>query len=252
MKYSTKSEFRLSDSGAYSAANRQGVLNEICSHMITKNYSTPQLILKNILDQLFNSECLYNDRKIIPPLELDIFYPKYNIAFEYNGNRWHINNKNDILKNKLCKNKNIYLITLKENNRKFKEDIMRQLCDNVKIINKITGLNISENDINEINISNYSNNVLDEKFIKEVISKYSKLKDFMRCEGVIYRKLVRLKKLDLLSVLERDRKKYNEKVLIEEVNKYKNLLDFIKNSKRFYTYIHKHNLRHLLVGLKKR
>lgn len=73
-------------------------------------------------------------RKIIRPYELDFFFPKYNIAIEYNGDYWHMNpkyyTKNDIQKvtertaeqvwikdaqkQKLCQDKNILLFTVWE------------------------------------------------------------------------------------------------------------------------------------------
>lgn len=54
-------------------------------------------------------------------LELDIYIPSLNLAFEYNGDYWHskeFNNgesiKRDKLKKKLCEDKNITLISVKE------------------------------------------------------------------------------------------------------------------------------------------
>lgn len=59
-----------------------------------------------------------NDRKTIfnektnRYLELDIFFPDINKAIEYNGSYWHKNNKNDILKQILCKKYKIQLMTI--------------------------------------------------------------------------------------------------------------------------------------------
>jgi len=60
-----------------------------------------------------NYEIITNTRSIITPYELDIFIPSLNIAIEYNGEYWHKNTqKRDNLKNKLCNNQKILLITV--------------------------------------------------------------------------------------------------------------------------------------------
>jgi len=50
------------------------------------------------------------------PFELDIFMPDLNKAIEYNGEYWHKEKKgkinNDVLKQQLCKEKGIYLLTI--------------------------------------------------------------------------------------------------------------------------------------------
>jgi hypothetical protein len=51
-------------------------------------------------------------------LELDIYLPDIKVAFEYNGTYWHSKEKTKItdrIKNKICKEKNIKLITILEN-----------------------------------------------------------------------------------------------------------------------------------------
>lgn len=57
-----------------------------------------------------------NIRTIIPPYELDIYLPEYNLAIEYNGEYWHKNSQAlDNLKKRLCKDLNIKLLTVWEN-----------------------------------------------------------------------------------------------------------------------------------------
>ena len=63
-KYKSRSEFQKKDSAAYSAAKRLGILDRICSHMINKSFSIPQLILKDIISEIFKTELNYNDRKV--------------------------------------------------------------------------------------------------------------------------------------------------------------------------------------------
>lgn len=71
---------------------------------------------------LFNLDIINNSKKIIPPLELDIFIPKLKKAIEYDGERWHnsqyaVENgvpERDTLKNKLCIDNDIKLLRVRE------------------------------------------------------------------------------------------------------------------------------------------
>lgn len=62
---------------------------------------------------------IHNDRSIIPPFELDMYLPEYDLAIEYNGLYWHseLNGKDSnyhVHKNKLCNEQGIALITIFE------------------------------------------------------------------------------------------------------------------------------------------
>ena len=75
-----------------------------------------------------------NDREVIKPLELDIYLPDFNIAFECNGVYWHqedIKGK-DYHQNKtdLCKNKGIQLIHIWEDWWYNKQDIVKSIINN--------------------------------------------------------------------------------------------------------------------------
>ena len=72
------------------------------------------------LQEFFKNETLEtSNRDIIKPLELDLYLPKYNLAIEFNGNYWH-SEKYDkdrnyhLNKTNLCKDKNIQLIHIFE------------------------------------------------------------------------------------------------------------------------------------------
>ena len=82
-----------------------------------------------------NISFVYSTRKIIKPYELDFYFPDYNMAIEFNGDYWHMNPEfykattvqritkktakeiwdHDLTKKNLCEDKNIYLITIWEN-----------------------------------------------------------------------------------------------------------------------------------------
>lgn len=144
-KYENKTEFYNEDSSAYSSANKMGVMEDITKHMVKVSFSVPQITLRQITEDLFGTKCKYNNRQTIKPYELDLYFPQFKLAFEYDGKGWHQNDTVD--KNKLCNEKNISLFTFKERSRKYLEDIKQHLVENLVEINKITKLNISEEDI---------------------------------------------------------------------------------------------------------
>jgi hypothetical protein len=255
-QYKTRGEFQKHDLSAYSSARSKGIINNVCSHMIKQNYSTPQLLLYEILKLLFvNEEILYNTRKIIKPYELDIYIPKYKLAFEYNGKGWHENNKNDIIKNNICRDNNIQLITIIENNRDYVTDIKNQLLNNLDIINNICCLNINENDILNIDEHELHNNIkyeiLDINDIENVIKKYTKYHDFVINEPKIYQLLIKNKLLKYIKHLEKNTTEWTMDNIKLEISKHENLSDFISNSKGCYLFVKRHKLEHLLYSLKR-
>lgn len=253
LKYKSRAEFQLKDSSCYKFARENEILEEVCSHMITISYSIPQLILKDILENILKEKCSYNDRRTIKPYELDIFFKKYKLAFEYNGKGWHINNERDQKKINICNEKNIKIIYIIENNRKYEEDIKNQLIDKLFEINKITNLNINISDIQNYTIGDIFKNLYDENEIIKITNKYDNLKDFRKQERKLYEKLIKLK----IS------KKYTSHMyksgisptiddLKKEIKKYEFLLDFIKEKNSLYQYIKRHKLSYLLDGLKRK
>ena len=75
--------------------------------------SFPEQVLYFYAKQVFpdaengNMEALGNK-------ELDIFIPSLNVALEYDGERWHKDLKKDLTKNRLCREKGIKLIRVRE------------------------------------------------------------------------------------------------------------------------------------------
>lgn len=84
----------------------------------------------NFISSLTDKEIVRNTRDVIPPLELDIYIPTMNLAFEFNGDYWHSENFGrskfyHIEKTKQCEKKGIRLIHVWEhewlkNNEKIK------------------------------------------------------------------------------------------------------------------------------------
>ena len=244
--YKTRGQFQLFDPSAYTTARKTIHMNNICSHMI-KSTSIPQLIMTFIVKEIFKCEINVNDRTKIKPYELDIYIKNYNIAFEYDGKLWHKNNKNDKIKNKMCKEENILLVRISETSRNYITDIKTQLKSKIEIINKYAELSINENDIeivNNIKINDFINSqILDKDDIEKVISKYTHYNDFKINESKLYRKLSNRKLVNkYLCNLDRDRIYWNDIKINDEINKYENLCDFIKNSHGCYIYCKRHNI----------
>lgn len=85
------------------------VCNPVDNH--TSGY---EIQLQDFIKTHYNGIIILNSRKIIPPLELDIYLPELQIAFEFNGTYWHSEKfrKLDYHDNKSnrCKDNNIKLL----------------------------------------------------------------------------------------------------------------------------------------------
>ena len=103
--------------------------------------SSPELEIKDIINTMYNGKCIENSRSIIPPLELDLYYPEKNIAIEFNGNYWHDENHKPkdyhFNKFKLCKDKNIRLVSIYESDWFNKRDNIINLLKNIFIESKV-------------------------------------------------------------------------------------------------------------------
>ena len=118
----------------YKYIKNKGYFKTICKHLIPISISKPQLILKFITDKLLMIDGELNNRKILKPYEIDVYYDKFKIGFEYNGAFWHSNNINDQLKLNLACKKNIIIITINENNKDCIIDIKNELINNINIL----------------------------------------------------------------------------------------------------------------------
>lgn len=142
-------EFSKKYPSLYKATNVLNLGDECFKHMRKFNHSIPQLILRQMTEYFFNTTCKYNTRKIIKPYEIDVYFEEFKLGFEYDGKGWHENNLID--KHLLCDKVGVTLITLKENSRRYLEDIKEQIKENLEKINSIIGLSISEEEIDNYN-----------------------------------------------------------------------------------------------------
>jgi len=248
-KYKTRSEFQKKDPSVYSSSRRKGLLDKICSHMVSKSFSIPQLILKDIIEKLYKMDnIIYNDRKTLKPYELDIFVPDLKIGFEYNGKGWYTDNVRDVLKKNISIEKNISLIIINETTRNYEQDIKNQLISNINDLK----INLTVDDINDIVIDDVYSKVYDINDLKKIAESYTSFKEFYNNEKTVYIKLRKLKLVDEYTKHMCCRKKKREiDEIIEKINRYDYLIDLIKNDFNTYSYVKKKKLNHLLKNLKR-
>ena len=251
LKYNSRSEFQKEDAGAYVTARMRKILDDICSHMIPLNFSRPQLILFDLVKNLFNVKCIYNDRTAIYPRELDVFIPDYLLAFEYDGERWHRDDDN--IKELICINNGITLIKIKENSRRYEEDIKTQLIANLTVINQVTKSNITKDEINNLVISKtVFDSILSKDIISSICNKYDTMKEFRENESRLYAKLCSMGKLEeFTSHMKRLRANWYEVDIKEILKKYTHLRDFCKYENPCYLFItrHRHEFPELYILL---
>jgi hypothetical protein len=209
---------------------------------INQKYSTQQLICKKILETILNEKCEYNSRKVLKnKTELDIFFPKYNIAFEYNSFYWHKNTKKtDNIKKNTCRAKNIKLFCIYEPSlnafstlEKSILGIKEQIKKFITLLNKMTNLKITEIDVENVKIEEkdlmyncYTKEDLDYIFNK--CDRYSEIKNKY---NKIWQYILRNKLLHLLyPVKKRDYIHMNDGDFIEWVlSKFNSYTDFTKH-----------------------
>ncbi len=222
--------------------------------MVPNAYSIPQLICKEIFNKLLNSECTYNDREVLSPFEIDLFYADYNFGVEYNGKGWHSKKESierDLLKYKNCEEKGIYLFVINEKSRKYEVDIKNQIISNLNSINQNLNKNFTENDILKIEIKyDFSENLLNKQDIFEITNKYNSFSDFIKKENKLYNKLLKLKKVDFFtSHMSKKVKKRSIEEVKNEILKFTHLNDLLIKSKWCYIWVKKRKLDYLLHGL---
>lgn len=213
----TPTELKNKDGSVYSSICKNKWLDEMCKHMVKQTGSYPQKLLERIIKQLFDDEDVVvddnktlKDEKTNTKLELDIYLPKYKLAFEYDGKKWHIDNKNDIIKNKLCKDKGITLIRIIQDNLPYAKSIKNQLINNLNIINRKCNTFFTDIDINEADVI-VENDILSDTELKELISGYENVYDFRTNNNLLYNKLVKTNRLHYLNDLENQRKRWTDK-----------------------------------------
>lgn len=111
--------------------------------------SVSERSLMKYVDSIYSGEILKNNYNIIPPKELDIYIPEFNIAIEFNGLYWHSDKfivaNHDMTsydyhyqKWELCKDKGIQLLFVWEDDwEEDKETIKKAFVDALSLDNRI-------------------------------------------------------------------------------------------------------------------
>lgn len=237
-------EFESLYNKEYKYLLHKGELKKFCGHLIPKPYyvSEPQLITKYILDSITNYNGELNNRKLIHPYEIDVWYDKYNLAIEYDGMKWHKNNKNDIKKEEILKNLNINFIriTEKTKERNYEKIIKSCLIENIKLLEKI-GLNIREDEIEKIEVDYIKIiNFTIEKY-KNIASKYDNKTDFINKDSKYYYNAKKLKILDVITSHFKNR--FTDDDAIENLKNYRNEYDLHRKNKHLYKYCISKNIQ---------
>ena len=89
--------------------------------------------IADYINTIYDESPIQNDRSVLCGKELDLYYPKKQIAIEFNGMYWHDENHKPkdyhFNKFKLCKDKNIRLISIFEQDWKHKQDKVKSILD---------------------------------------------------------------------------------------------------------------------------
>jgi len=128
-------EFQINRDALYSRLNLEICLCTDC-YPIDIQQSYMEIEMQDFLNNLFLTYEVKN-KKILNGLELDIYFPEYNLAIEMNGVYWHseiyVDSNYHINKTLLCKEKGIQLLHIWEDDWKYKRNIIKSI-----ILNKLS------------------------------------------------------------------------------------------------------------------
>ncbi len=139
----------------------------------SKTLSVGEKKLRKVCKWLFrNQKLIYNNRKTLGGLEIDVYVPSLKIGFEFNGPQhyrfvkdFHKNRKGfeaqkrrDAIKNKLCQAHGIYLLTITDQSEK---KIKAQITSFLKEYHRLK-------DRTSSSLVNYESNAKVEGFIQDI------------------------------------------------------------------------------------
>jgi hypothetical protein len=146
-----------------------------------------EIQLSNFIKENYKGKIIENSRKIISSLELDIYLPDLNLAFEFNGLYWHSElykpNNYHLNKTEKCLEKGIQLIHIWEDDWRYKQKIVKSMILNKlgKIPNKIFA---RKTEIKEITDNKLIREFLDNNHLQGFVGSSIKLGLFFNNELV--------------------------------------------------------------------
>ena len=185
----------------------------ICNPINSYSTSGKEIEICNFIKEKYEGKIITNSRKIINPYELDIYLPDLNLAFEFNGLYWH----NELYKDKnyhsmkynLCKDKNIHLIQIWEDDWNYKQEIIKSMILNKLGKNK-NKIYARKTEIREIEDTNLIREFLEQNHIQGFVGSTIKIGLFFENELV---SLMNFKKQNVNYELNRFCNKLNTSVI---------------------------------------
>ena len=115
---------------------------EKCRDKATRCRSNKEIEVLNYVRSLYSGKIVHNTKQAISPLELDIYLPEKQLAFEFDGNYWHSENVGiastyHFEKTKLCSQAGIRLIHIFEHEWDFNQKKIKALIRSALGIYKI-------------------------------------------------------------------------------------------------------------------
>ncbi len=93
--------------------------------------SFPEQAVYYYIKQCF-ADAINGDKTRISPYELDVYIPSLNVAIEYDGQAFHVDEKKDFRKNKLCADKGILLYRIRETECYAMDSTAEVICYSVR------------------------------------------------------------------------------------------------------------------------
>lgn len=247
-KYISRGEFQRKDGSVYQTARRKQWLEKICKHMNSTESSLPQLIIKKVFEDLLSTTCEYNTRKIIPPYELDLYFPNYDFAVEINGDWWHKDKERDRIKNQLCKQQQINLLTIECTNRWTEAKLKNAIIVQLEFINSILKTKWISSDINNIEII-LSELIVSLQDIKAICKTYKSVNLFIKEQPKLYSKLCRLKLVEEYTEHMSRKKPHHLNEVVDKINSCKTFSEFKEKYPEIYLWCGRYRKQFLLLGL---
>jgi very-short-patch-repair endonuclease len=178
--------FNISNSLYKNRKRTNTIICTICNP-IGSSKSGYEIQLQDFIKENYSNNILINRRKIIPPLELDIYLPELKLAFEFNDIYWHNeehkSNNYHLNKTEECEKQGIQLIHIWEDNWIYKQDIVKSMILNKlgKTSNKIYG---RKTEVKEITDNKLVRNFLETNHLQGFIGSKVKLGLFFNDELV--------------------------------------------------------------------
>jgi len=113
----------------------------LCPTCFPRKRSNGQNEIYNFLSKNLGLQVTQNYKKLIYPMEIDLYVESHKIAIEYNGNYWHselqgVGKKYHLEKTNLCKNVGVRLIHIMEDEWLYKPEIVKSRLKNLFVKTK--------------------------------------------------------------------------------------------------------------------